>query len=406
MTSAIHIGNSMTNTANALLFLQRLIQTPSLPGEEGAIAELVLAEMQAIGYDEAWMDVAGNVIGLIRGRGEAPAVMFNTHLDHVDPGDPAAWPAYGQPYSGAVHEGKVWGRGASDIKGPLAAQVYGVARLAQAGERPPGDVYVSADVQEEVGGLGARRLIEDFRERVDLVVIGEPSSNELRRGHRGRNELVVHIRGRSVHASVPEQGTNPLYSLATFLERLPALEMMQHDELGQSSVAPTLIRTDQTSANVTPGEVWLTLDWRSVPGDPAEGARDKVQALLEPCLGEGATGEVLLQTRASVSFTGYTQNLLADNPAYSLPADHPAVQAAEVIVREALGRAVPTKMWAFATDGGHFASAGMTVIGFGPGNEQVVHTVREHIEIAEWTEALEVNYLLAREWPRRATRGE
>ncbi len=393
----------MTHSDAALRFLQRLIQTPSLPGEEGQIAEIVLSEMKILGYDEAWMDEAGNVIGLIRGRGEAPAVMFNTHLDHVDPGDPAAWPPYGQPYSGAVHEGKVWGRGASDIKGPLAAQVYGVARLLQDETRPPGDVYVSADVQEEVGGLGARLLIEDFRELVDLVVIGEPSSNELRRGHRGRNELIVHVTGRAVHASVPERGVNPLYSLANFLQRLPTLEMMPHEELGRSSVAPTLIRTDQTSANVTPGEAWLILDWRSVPGDHAEGARDKAQALLNQCLTEGATGEVLLQTRESVSFTGYSQRMLADNPAYSLPANHPAVLAAEEILRDALGREVPTRLWHFATDGGHFASAGMTVIGIGPGDERVVHTVNEHIEIAEWTEALHINHLLARDWPRRAT---
>ena len=380
----------------ALRFLQRLIQTPSMPGQEGAIAKVVLAEMRDLGYDEAWMDEAGNVIGLIRGRGECPAIMFNTHLDHVDPGDVAAWPAYGQPYSGAIHNGKVWGRGASDIKGPLAAQVHGVASLL-GGERPPGDVYVSAVVQEEVGGLGARFLAQELRDTVALVVIGEPSSNELRRGHRGRSELVVHITGRSVHASVPQRSINPLYALANFLQRLPELTMVQHKELGQSSVAPTLLRTDQKSANVTPGEAWLTLDWRHVPGENTADAKAKVEPLLAASLIPGASGEITIVERKALSFTGYSQRISPAAPAYSLSVDHPAIRAAERLLSQGLKHPVATGFWGFATDGGHFAHVGMTVIGFGPGNEKVVHTVNEHIDIAEFEEAFYANQLLARD---------
>ena len=390
----------MSQSDAAVGFLQRLIKTPSLPGQEEAIAGLVLAEMQQLGYDESWMDEAGNIIGLVRGRGEAPAMMFNTHLDHVDPGDPAAWPPHGQPFSGNIHQGKVWGRGASDIKGPLAAQVYGVARLIGA-ERPPGDVFVSATVQEEVGGLGARLLTESLRERVGLVIVGEPTSNELRRGHRGRTELLIHVRGRSVHASVPDRGVNPLFVLGAFLQRLSALPMRPHEEMGSSTVAPTLIRTDQSSANVTPGEAWLTLDWRYVPGEESDAIRSQIQHLLDESLLPGATGEVRIEARKRTSFTGYQRLQPADNPAYSLPPDHPAVRAAEQILSEGLGRPIPTRLWQFVTDGGHFAQAGMTVIGFGPGDEQVVHTVNEHIELEEWEEAIRANALLARQWPLR-----
>ncbi|MGH2543606.1 MAG: M20 family metallopeptidase, partial [Ardenticatenaceae bacterium] len=289
------------------------------------------------------------------------------------------------------------------IKGPLAAQVHGIARLGA--ERPPGDVYVSAVVQEEVGGLGARLLAEALRDRVGLVVVGEPSSNELRRGHRGRTELVVHVRGRSVHASVPERGANPLYVLASFLQRLPTLDMARHGELGQSSVAPTLLRTDQTSANVTPGEVWLTLDWRNVPGESAEEVQAKVELLLQASLFTDVSGEVRLEQKEQVSFTGYGRVVRADHPAYSLPADHPAVRAAEQVLSQALGRDIPTRLWRFATDGGHFARAGMTVIGFGPGDEGVVHTVNEHISLQEWEEAIDANERLAREWPARVEGG-
>ncbi|WP_152918236.1 M20/M25/M40 family metallo-hydrolase, partial [Ardenticatena maritima] len=147
----------MHDLAACIAFLQRLVQTPSLPGHEADLAALVKAEMERLGYDEVFVDAAGNVIGRIRGRGDAPAVMFNTHLDHVDPGDPAGWRF--PPYGGEIHDEAVWGRGTVDIKGPLAAQVYGVARLKNDPTPPPGDVYVSAVVQEEIGGLGARHLL-------------------------------------------------------------------------------------------------------------------------------------------------------------------------------------------------------------------------------------------------------
>ncbi|MCZ7569538.1 MAG: M20/M25/M40 family metallo-hydrolase [Ardenticatenaceae bacterium] len=380
------------NPERCIAFLQELIHTPSLPGQEGELAALVLAEMQQLGYDAAWQDDAGNVIGLIRGRGEAPAVMFNTHLDHVDPGDPRAWSH--QPYGGAIAAGKVWGRGACDIKGPLAAQLYGVAALRVTDGPPPGDVYVTATVQEEVGGLGARFLLSHLGPT--LVVVGEPSANTLRRGHRGRTELALHVKGRAAHASAPERAINPHFVVSNFVQRLPTLTMRQHAELGASSVAPTLLRTDQTSANVIPGEMWLTLDWRNVPGESGEDACTVLQPLVEASLIPGAKAEVEIPVVERRSFTGLTMRIPADNPAYSLPADHPAITAAAAILEQTFGQSVPIGHWRFATDGGHFAQAGMLVVGYGPGDESLAHTVREHIAIEGIEVALRGNAALAR----------
>ena len=143
-------------------FAQRLIRTPSLSGQEGDVAALVEAEMGRLGYDEVWRDAAGNVVGLVRATatGESrPArrIMFNTHMDQVDIGDPARWPY--PPYEGTVADGAIWGRGASDLKGPMACQVHAVAALKRLGRPLPNDCYVSAVVQEEIGGLGAHELV-------------------------------------------------------------------------------------------------------------------------------------------------------------------------------------------------------------------------------------------------------
>jgi len=377
-------------------FLQQMIRTLSLPGHEGELASLVANEMHDLGYDEVRIDEVGNVLGRIEGRGEAPALMFNTHLDHVDVGDPAGWPH--PPFGGEIHDDRVWGRGAVDIKGPMAAQIVGVARLLK-DERPPGDVWVTTVVQEEIGGVGARHLAKTLP--IPIVVVGEPSHDTLRRGHRGRTELVAHISGRSVHASVPERGVNPLYALGLFLGGLETLEMPTDPDLGPSTVAPTLLRADQTSANVVPGEVWQTCDWRNIPGQSGEDARRMLEEVAARVLGENpghADSEIditvpVIERR---TYTGLDCPIPGANPAYILPADHPAIVAAEDICRDVLKEERPTGVWQFATDGGHFAEAGMAPVGFGPGDEFLAHTVNEHIEISALEEAMAVNEALAR----------
>ncbi len=385
----------MIDVKRCVEFVQQLIRTESLPGQEGEITELIRKEMERLGYDDVQTDAAGNLIGLIRGRGEAPAVMFNTHLDHVAVGDPSRWPY--PPFGGEIHDDKIWGRGAMDIKGPLAAQVLGVGQIVAEDIKPPGDVYVSCTVQEEIGGLGARHMITHFS--VPLVVIGEASSNQLRRGHRGRVELRLHITGKSVHASIPAQGVNPLEVVGKFILRMKDLQMKEHPDLGPASVAPTLIRTDQTSPNVIPAEAWLTCDWRNVAGQTPEAIRDVLQELVTECLIEGATAEVEIPVADRESYTGFKYDVPADFPSFVTPKEHPAVMSAQTVLKEAIGLTEPPGIWRFATDGGHFAQAGMTVVGYGPGNETLAHTIQEHIEIAELETALTGNRALALEWP-------
>ena len=381
-------------------FLQRLIQTPSLPGEEEHVARLVEAEMKSLSYDEVFVDEAGNVVGCIKGKGETSAIMFNTHLDHVDVGDHAGWPY--PPFGGEIHDDKIWGRGAVDIKGPLAAQVYGVGALKQAGIVPDGDVYVSGVVYEEIGGVGARHLASYLE--TPNVVIGEPSNNQLRRGHRGRIELVLHIKGRSVHASVPHRGINPLEVAARFIEGLNTLEMSTDPDLGESSVAPTLFRTDQTSTNVVPGEVWLTLDWRNVPGESDADVLEKLQPLVDASLIEGSMAILSIPSTPRRCYTGMSMDIAASNDPFITHTNDSVLRSALSVLEDALGEAPAIGMWQFATDGGHFARAGATCIGFAPGDEMLAHTVDEHIPIVQIETALAGNEALAQNWVKRMAR--
>lgn len=376
-------------------FLQQLIRIESMPGEEGALAMRVSEEMKRLAYDDVSIDEAGNVIGVVRGTGGAPPMMYNTHLDHVDAGDPADWPQ--PPFGGVVRDGVVWGRGAVDIKGPLAAQVYGVGGIVAGGERPPGDVWVTAVVQEEIGGLGARFLCA--ADTPDLIIIGEPSRNELRRGHRGRVELQVRVRGRMAHASMTGIGRNPLTVIGRFLTALESAPQPDDPDLGRATIAPTLIRTDQTSANVIPGELFLTLDCRTVPGQSAGTLRGDLLPLLENSAIEGSSVDLFAAEWKQRSYTGYEMTFAADNPAYALAADDPAIRSAANVLGDALGAEPAIDVWQFATDGGHFAVAGRTVVGFGPGDDRLAHTVSEKIEIDALEVGMRGNEALARSWP-------
>jgi len=367
-------------------FCRQLVQTPSLPGEEGNVALLIRAEMESLGYDEVWVDDWGNVVGLLRGQGAGASVLFNGHMDHVDPGDPGEWPY--PPYRGEIHDGRLWGRGAADMKGGLAAMIHSGGVLAREGVRPLGDLYVAGVVQEEVGGLGTKKLVQAVRP--DLAVVGEATSNQLARGHRGRIEVVITVRGKSVHASVPRQGVNPHAVLARFVQRLETLPMTHDETFGSSTVAPTLYRTDQRSSNVLPGEARVHLDWRNVPDEAADDVIAQLQPVLNACLAEveGSQGGLFVHSHDLRTYTGRAERLPALFPSYGLDTDHPLVLKGQEVLARALSRPVDIVIWNFATDGGHLMEAGVPAIGFGPAEADRMHTVRESVSLDMLVEGL------------------
>lgn len=370
-----------------IAFAQQMVRLPSLPGQEGEVATVISREMTKLGYDDVWTDEAGNIIGKING-GQGPVVLLNGHMDHVDPGPVEGWPY--PPFSGQIVDGELWGRGSVDMKGPVACMVYAAALFKQIGLTPPGDVLMTVPVMEEIGGLGTDYLTS--RLKAGAAICGEPSRNILRRGHRGRVELVVTFKGRAAHASTPHLALNPHYAAASFLARLATLEMDEDEALGVSTVAPTLYATDQSSSNVIPGEVYLTLDWRNVPAETPEAIVAKIRALLDSSLSNKAAEEgqatVEITTKEFTTYTGMAKMFPSVFPSYILAEDNPFLRAAQATLVDVLGRDEAVDIWLFATDGGHLMKAGIPTIGFGPGDERLAHTNQERIKLAQMGEAV------------------
>jgi succinyl-diaminopimelate desuccinylase len=368
---------AMNRVAEELELARRLIRVESPSGRESPAAEVLLGAFRELGYDEAYLDDAGNAIGVIR-RGEGPLLMMNGHLDTVPAGDREAW-THG-PFEGVVSDGRLWGRGSCDMKSALACMA--VAGRDAAGGGFEGTLVVAGVVQEEVGGLGARHLAKHLRP--DVVILGEPSDLELKLGHRGRVEAVVRLPGRMAHAAKASLGENALYRAARYLLKLEECELPSGGPLGSSTATPTGIVTYPDGANVVPGAAEITIDYRTI----VEDGPDAVVARLAE-LDEGAF--VVIGEEDAVSESGTIRHCFPRiNPAYLAPSGSPAVATAREVllgVLEEHDRRLAEGVWWFATDAPYLAANGAPVIGFGPGEPERAHTTEEwvpveHLEVA------------------------
>jgi succinyl-diaminopimelate desuccinylase len=371
-------------------FAQESVRTKSLSGQEQDMAKLLKEELEKTGYDEVWIDEAGNTIGKLNGSGSGKSVQFNSHIDHVHEGDPGLWSR--PPYDAVIEDDILYGRAASDVKGGLAPQVYLLPVLRDAGLQPVGDVYITGVVLEEVGGFGTNHLCRTMP--TDLAVLSEASNNEIRRGHRGRNGVQVTFTGLSVHASAPSRGYNPHYALARFLQKVEDLEMKPHSTFGGSSVAPTLISTDQTSGNVTPGALSVLLDWRSIPGESYDEVKEVVMELAKSSETEGVTASVDVIMRPVSTYTGISAEM-PPTRGYEVDADSPIVKTAVESLATAFGREIPVGVWQFSTDGGHLNHFDIPTIGYSPCEEHFAHTIHDQVSLAKMRESLVGHAVLA-----------
>ena len=375
----------------AVAFAQDLIRIPSLPGEEGELVRRVVAEMEALGYDDVWTDELGNVVGVVRG-GSGASVMLSAHLDMVAAGDHDEWEY--PPFDGVIADGHLHGRGAMDIKGPLALQTHvGAAMKGIAA----GDVIVTHPVYEERGGWGMDYLTRpDGGLRPAAVIIGESTNGDVAIGHRGRAEIEITVRGVAGHASAPERARNALDALPAILAGVDDLARRQERDsvLGPASVVATGVDATPASLNVVPDRATVTLDWRILPTDTEETLLARVRGAIQPKLdeaGDWGTAECRLATERQRAYTGAEEERSILSPGFLMDPAHPVVQAAAQAVgtRSARGVAGPARVrpWTFATDGGWTCGVrGIPTIGFAPGLERHAHTNTERLNLddARW----------------------
>jgi putative selenium metabolism hydrolase len=369
-------------------FLQDLVRIPSLSTQEEAVAKRLADEMRHVGFEDVWTDRIGNVIGHI-GPGSGPKLVLNGHMDTVDVGGPTQWPT--PPYEGVIRDGILYGRGACDMKGGLAAMVYAVRALKDADLPLAGDLYVVGIVQEEpCEGLAMRVLVEEEGIRPDYVVLGEPSNLQVRVGHRGRLEMRVDVWGKAAHASAPSLGNNAIHNAARLIFGIELLapRLATDDFLGQGTIAVTEIDSHAASRNAVPDCCTFYIDRRLTLGETERKAMAEIQNIVNT---EEVTAEVTVTEYEATSYTGYECQARNVFPAWVMPEDHPLVQATVRSVRETLGQRPRLGRWSFSTDGTYTAGvANIPTVGLGPGEERYAHTRDEQIRLNDVVDAARV----------------
>jgi putative selenium metabolism hydrolase len=374
-------------------FFQDLVRIPSLSTQEGGVAQRLAEEMRQVGFAEVRTDRIGNVIGRI-GPGSGPKLLYNGHMDTVDVTDPGLWPR--DPYGAEIEKGVLYGLGACDMKGALAAMVYGVKALVDAGTQLRGDLYVVGVVQEEpCEGLAMRVLVEEEGLRPDFVVLGEATNLQISRGQRGRIELKVTAQGRSCHASAPEHGENAIYAAARLIfgVELLAPRLANDAFLGQGSLSITQIESTAASRNAVPDRCAFYIDRRLTMGETEAKAMAEIQSIIAR---EGVKAEVEVTEYLATSYTGYPCQNKEYYPAWVMAEDHPLVQAVVRAVKQTLGYKPKIGKWDFSTDGVYtMGVASIPTVGFGPGEERYLHTVDDQVRRADVVKAAQVYAQLA-----------
>ena len=220
--------------ADMTRFLRDLVAIPSEScGEEGVIRRIA-AEMEKLGFDKVEIDGEGNVLGWM-GTGDR-VIAFDAHIDTVGIGNIENWKF--DPYEGYENDTDIGGRGCSDQEGGIVSAVYGAKIMKDLGILPQDmSILVTGTVQEEdCDGLCWQYIVnEDFgkaeaQRRIEFVVSTEPTDGGIYRGHRGRMEIRVDVKGVSCHGSAPERGDNAIYKMADILQDVRALNENPADD--------------------------------------------------------------------------------------------------------------------------------------------------------------------------------
>ncbi len=363
-------------------FLRDLVAIPAESGHEGPVIARIRQEMERAGFDEIRIDPMGNILGRI-GSGKT-VVMMDSHTDTVGVGDPKEW-AW-DPYQGKVEDGYVYGRGTCDQRGGMASMVYAGKMIKELGLLGDYTLWVVGSVQEEdCDGLCWLYIMNEDGIRPDCVVITEPSKLGIYRGHRGRMEIEVHLRGKSCHASAPERGDNPIYKMSRLVAEVERLNTRLKDDpfLGKGTIAVTEIRSLSPSLCAVPGACSIHLDRRLTAGESKESAVAEVRAL------PGAEdAEIEILSYEVPSYTGLRYPMEKYYPTWVLEESHVLARAAVDTFRGLWDKEPVVDKWTFSTNGvATMGLKGVPTIGFGPGEEEVAHSVLERVPIQHLVDA-------------------
>ena len=367
-----------------------LIGKESLSGQESQAVECMKSAFRAMQFSDILTDSYGSVVGCIRGNRPGPCILFDAHIDTVPVEGAQDWTH--PPFAGEIEQGKLYGRGASDMKGALAAMSVAAAAFAAANNGDfAGSICVAAVVCEELfEGLGARSVSGMIQP--DFVVIGEASEMNLKIGQRGRAEVVVETTGIPAHSANPQKGVNAVTSMRKLLDEIDKLTPPHSDSLGDGILVLTdLISRPYPGSSVLPKLCEATFDRRLLTGETAESVLAPIQAIIDQLSAADPQfrARTYLREGSIACYTGASIEATRFFPAWEAIKEADYVQATFSALR-GVNPDTQLSAYSFCTNGSYYAGeAGIKTIGYGPSLESLAHTTDEYISLNALYESVE-----------------
>ena len=365
---------STTTMDPALRLLRELVAVNSVnptlvrgaPGER-EIAELIAAEMRRGGLDVSIETVTHgrpNVVGVLDGRGKGRTLMFCGHTDTV------GVTGMSDPFTPIERDGRIYGRGAQDMKGGVAAMIAAAMAIAERGSLASGRIVVACVVDEEHSSIGADALVKSWR--ADAAIVTEPTDLEIAVGHKGFAWVDITVEGKAAHGSRPADGQDAILRLGRVLSKLESLDRSlqaqpPHPLVGTGSLHASIVEGGHELSSY-PDRAVLQMERRLLPGEAESAALDEVQAILH----ELSHVDPTFRSSARTMFS---------RPAYEILPDHelPHLLAQALSSLGGTPRRTGASFWTDAAVLGH---AGIPSILFGPGGAGL-HSIEEYVNTAD-----------------------
>lgn len=392
------------NREDYLGFLKKLVSIKSLPCEEKEVAEFILGELKKIeNISDAFIDGAGNVIGVIKGKGEGPSILFDGHMDVVPEGNLEYWKPF-EPYNPVIHEGRMYGRGVADMKTGLAAQFYAFKAIAQylqkTGEKLSGDLIYTGVVQEEPAEMfGMGYLIEhtlpEHDLKCDAVFLSEPTYGRIMLGSRGKIELSVKTYGKAAHSSTPDAGINALLMMAPVLQAIADGEGINLDPdpyLGETCITVTNC-TVKPGGNLStvPDECEIAIDRRFSTAMSEEDLLGEFEAIFAKAKEKNPDFQATVEPRyfEETSWTGMTKKVKKWHPAWRIGSENVYAQKTFKAL-EKIGLKVEVDYSKPGNDGSMTCGLhGIPTIMYCPADGDFCHQEKESVSVKEIEDALD-----------------
>jgi len=357
-------------------FLRDMISIPSTSCNEQKLVNRIKEEMERLDYDEIKIDKMGNILGRI-GNGKH-IIAMDAHIDTVDTGVMENWDY--DPFEGYEDDEIILGRGASDQEGGFAAMVYAGKVIKDLSLQDDVTLWIVGSIQEEdCDGLCWQHIVENKVIEPEFVVITEPTSLNVYRGHRGRMEIKVATKGVSCHGSAPERGVNAVYKMAPIIAELELLNARLKNDpfLGKGTLAVSEIFSSSPSRCAVADGCSISIDRRLTWGETMDSALEEIRA-LESVKKAEAVVEMYKYDRPS--YIDHKMEVDCYFPTWVLPEDHMICTMMLEINQCLFDRKPLLDKWTFSTNGvSIMGKYGIPCIGYGPGHEDEAHAPNEKI---------------------------